>query len=214
MYDQVTAPRRTPFGLLAWVLAVVLALGAVGGTVWVMTRDVSAADAAGQASASPSTAVPSPSEPTDAEPVSDPASPEPSPTPTPPPAPTPVTLQSVASGRCLDVPGGVATDGAALQIYDCNDSAAQLWTASAAGELRVLDTMCLDDPSGGAQGTPAQIRTCSGGANQQWTPQGDGTVRNVATGLCLDVSGGAVDNGTPAIVYGCHAGDNQRWTVG
>lgn len=214
MYDQVTAPRRSPLGILAWVLAVVLALGAVAGTVWVLTRDVSGTDASGQASTTPGAAVPSPSEPTDAELVSAPASPEPSPTPTPPPAPAPVTLQSVASGRCLDVPGGTAADGAALHIYDCNGSAAQLWTASPAGELRVLGTMCLDDPSGGAQGTPAQIRTCHGGANQQWAPQADGTVRNVATGLCLDVSGGAVDNGTPAIVYGCHAGDNQRWTVG
>ncbi|MFJ3407838.1 RICIN domain-containing protein [Promicromonospora sp. NPDC090134] len=212
MYDHVTARRRPPVSLLVWVLAAVLLFGAVMGTIWVLSRDVSGQDAAGQASAGASaSAAPSP---TQASPVSAPASPAPSPTPSaPPPEPAPVTLQGVASGRCLDVPGGVAADGAALQIYDCNGSAAQQWTASAAGELRVLGTLCLDDPSGGQQGTAAQVWTCHGGANQQWAPQADGTVRNAATGLCLDVSNALTDNGTPAIMYGCHGGDNQRWTV-
>ena len=104
-------------------------------------------------------------------------------------------------------------DGAALQIYDCNGSAAQLWTASAAGELRVLSTMCLDDPSAGQAGAAVTIWTCHGGANQQWAPQADGTVRNVATGLCLDVANALVDNGTPAIMYSCHAGANQQWSI-
>ena len=211
MYDQVTARRRAPLGLLVWVLAGVLAFGAVAGTVWVLTRDVSAQDAAGTSTRTPTEpAVPSPSE---ATLVDAPASPEPEPTPTPePPAPTTVALQGVASGRCLDVPGGGAGDGVTLQIHDCNGSGAQLWTASAAGELRILETWCLDDPSGGQEGAAVQLWTCHGGANQQWAPQSDGTLRNAATGLCLDVSGGGVENGTPALVYGCHVGDNQRWS--
>ncbi|MFD6139250.1 ricin-type beta-trefoil lectin domain protein [Promicromonospora sp. NPDC060271] len=210
MYDQVTPRRHAPVAVLAWVLAVLLALAAVIGTVWVLTRDVPDPHSAptqspGQSTTAPA-AGPSPSESS--------AEPDPSPTPSePPPAPTAVAVQSAASGRCLDVPGGAAVDGAALQIYDCNGSAAQQWTASASGELRALGSMCVDDPSGGAAGTAVALRTCHGGANQQWAPQADGTVRNVATGLCLDVSGAATDNGTPVIVYDCHAGDNQRWSV-
>jgi hypothetical protein len=208
VYDQVTPRRRAPLGILAWVLAVVLSLAAVVGTVWVLTRDVSDAQGAstestaGQGTAE-AASTPEPSQ----------ASPSPTPTPTTPPAPTVVALRSAVSGRCLDVPGGAAADGTALQIYDCTGAAGQQWTASAAGELRTLGTMCLDDPSGGQPGGPATIWTCHGAANQQWSPQADGTVRNVATGLCLDVSGGVTDNGTPAIMYTCHGGDNQRWST-
>lgn len=217
VYDHVTPRRRPPLGVLAWALAVLLALAAVIGTVWVLTRDVSDPQTAPGSSATLATSASSPAASSSAS-----ASPDPSPTPSPelspppspePPAPAVVTLHGVASGRCLDVPGGVATDGAALQVHDCNGTTAQQWTASPAGELRILDSMCLDDPSGGQPGAAATVWTCHGGANQQWAPQADGTVRNVATGLCLDVSGAATANGTPVTVYDCHAGDNQRWTT-
>ncbi|MDR7380731.1 RICIN domain-containing protein [Promicromonospora iranensis] len=208
MYDHVTPRRRLSPGMLVGALAVLLALAAVIGTVWVLTRDASDPQGAAGSSVAPSASASSPA----TGPAS--ASPDPSPTPSAtPPAPAVVTLQGVASGRCLDVPGGAATDGAALQVYDCNDTASQQWTASPSGELRTLGSMCLDDPSGGAAGTAVTIWTCHGGANQQWAPQTDGTVRNAATGLCLDVSGAATDNETPVIMYDCHAGDNQRWSV-
>lgn len=201
-----------PVAVLVWVFAVLLGLAAVIGTAWVLTRDVSVPRSAPTQSTDHGTTAsatgPSPSEAS--------TSPDPSPTPsTPPPepAPTVVAVQAATSGRCLDVPGGAAVDGAALQIYDCNGTAAQQWTASASGELRALGSMCLDDPSGGAAGTAVTVWTCHGGANQQWAPQADGTVRNVATGLCLDVSGAGTENATPVIVHDCHAGDNQRWSV-
>ncbi|WP_275004400.1 RICIN domain-containing protein [Promicromonospora iranensis] len=213
MYDHVTPRRRLSAGMLVGALAVVLALAAVIGTVWVLTRDASDPQGAADASVSPSTS-PSASASSPAPGPRASASPDPSPTPSAtPPAPAVVTLQGVASGRCLDIPGGTATDGAALQLYDCNDTASQQWTASPSGELRALGSMCLDDPSGGTSGAAVTIWTCHGGANQQWAPQADGTVRNAATGLCLDVSGAATDNETPVIVYDCHAGDNQRWSV-
>jgi hypothetical protein len=208
VYDQVTPRRRVPVAVLVWVLAVLLGLAAVIGTVWVLTRDVADPRSAPTQSPTQGTTASAPG-PSEAS-----ASPDPAPTPSEAtPEPTVVAVQGAASGRCLDVPGGAAGDGAALQIYDCNGSAAQQWTASASGELRTLGSMCLDDQSGGAVGTAVAVWTCHGGANQQWAPQADGTVRNAATGLCLDVSNALTDNGTPAIMYGCHAGDNQRWTV-
>jgi hypothetical protein len=210
VYDQVTPRRRMPVAVLVWVLAVLLGLAAVIGTVWVLTRDVSDPRSAPTQSPAQGTTAsapgPSPSEAS--------TSPDPSPTPSePPPEPTVVAVQGAASGRCLDVPGGTAVDGAALQIYDCTGAAGQQWTTSASGELRTLGSMCLDDPSDGASGAAVTVWTCHGGANQQWAPQADGTVRNVATGLCLDVSAGATGNGSPVIVYDCHGGDNQRWSV-
>lgn len=211
MYDQVTPRRRRPpAAVLAWVLAVLLGLAAAIGTVWVLTRDVSDLRSAPTQSPAQGTTASAPGP----SPSVASTTPDPSPTPSaPPPEPAAAAVRSAAAGRCLDVPGGTATEGAALQIFDCNGTAAQQWTASPSGELRTLGSMCLDDPSGGAVGTAVAIWTCHGGANQQWAPQADGTVRNVATGLCLDVSGAGTDNGTPVIVYDCHAGDNQRWST-
>ncbi|MFD2795460.1 ricin-type beta-trefoil lectin domain protein [Promicromonospora vindobonensis] len=216
MYDQVAPRRRTPLSIFAWALAVLLALAAVIGTGWVLTRDLSGSQAQAGQSTPPAVGTP------EASRVSAPASPDPSPTagspstspaPSEPPPPAVVPLRSAASGRCLDVPGGAAVDGAALQIHDCTGAEGQQWTASASGELRTLGAMCLDDPGGGAPGGPVTIWTCHGAANQQWAPQADGTVRNAATGMCLDVSGAGTDNATPVIVYDCHAGDNQRWST-
>lgn len=216
MYDQVTPRSRRPLGVIAWGLAGVLALGAVLGTVWVLTRDVSEPRSA--VTASPTAPGPAPSSPAAPSPSqvasAAPSTPAPSPVTDPaPPAPAVVSLQGAASGRCLDVPGGAAVDGAALQVYDCTGAEGQRWTASAAGELRTLGSMCLDDPSGGQSGTVVTVWTCHGGPNQQWGPQADGTIRNAATGLCLDVSDAGTANGTPVIVYDCHAGDNQRWSI-
>ncbi|MCW2865078.1 MAG: Ricin lectin [Actinoallomurus sp.] len=35
--------------------------------------------------------------------------------------------RNAASGRCLDDPGGSATDGTQLQLWDCNSGANQQW---------------------------------------------------------------------------------------
>jgi hypothetical protein len=40
------------------------------------------------------------------------------------------TLKNVASGRCLEVPSGVTTDGAPLQLFDCTNGNNQRFTLS------------------------------------------------------------------------------------
>lgn len=69
-------------------------------------------------------------------------SPNPNPTPTPSPGSGPI--KGVASGRCLDVPGAVTTDGTQVQLWDCNNRTNQQWTHTAAGEIRVYGDKCLD----------------------------------------------------------------------
>ncbi len=51
----------------------------------------------------------------------------------PPPAP-PGTVQSLASGKCLDLPGGQTGDGTPVIQYDCHGGANQQWTIDAAGD--------------------------------------------------------------------------------
>ncbi|WP_263855647.1 arabinofuranosidase catalytic domain-containing protein [Amycolatopsis eburnea] len=126
------------------------------------------------------------------------------------------TLTSAASGRCLNVAGGVDTAGTALEIRDCTGQASQSFEFTAAGELRAMSgTRCVDAYGNRtAPGTAVIIWTCTGGANQQWRQNSDGTVTGVQSGLCLDVNGAGTANGTPVIIWTCHGQSNQRWTTG
>jgi hypothetical protein len=50
-----------------------------------------------------------------------------------PPAP-PGTVQSVATGKCLDLPGGQGSDGTLAIQYDCHGGPNQQWTIEPAGD--------------------------------------------------------------------------------
>ncbi|NML50687.1 1,4-beta-xylanase [Streptomyces sp. R302] len=140
-------------------------------------------------------------------------SPNPNPTPTPTPSPGSGQIKGVASGRCLDVPGAVTTDGTQVQLWDCNGRTNQQWTYTAAGELRVYGDKCLD-AAGTANGTKVQIYSCWGGDNQKWRLGSDGSIVGVQSGLCLDAAANGTANGTLIQLYSCWNGTNQRWTRG
>ena len=120
-------------------------------------------------------------------------------------------LRGAGSNRCLDVGGRSQSDGALLQIWDCNSGLNQTWTATSNNQLTVYGNKCLD-ASGTAAGTRVQIWTCHSGANQQWRLNADGTITGVQSGLCLDVTGQGTANGTAVVLWTCHGGSNQRWT--
>ncbi|MFF8387159.1 endo-1,4-beta-xylanase [Streptomyces kanasensis] len=134
-----------------------------------------------------------------------------SPTPTPTPSPGSGQIRGVASGRCLDVPGGSTTDGIQLQLWDCGNGANQQWTHTATGELRVYGDKCLD-AAGTGNGAKVQIYRCWGGDNQKWRLDSDGSIVGVQSGLCLDAAANGTTNGTLIQLYSCWNGANQRWT--
>ncbi|GAA3486997.1 endo-1,4-beta-xylanase [Streptomyces cremeus] len=121
-------------------------------------------------------------------------------------------IRGVASGRCLDVPGATTTDGAQVQLWDCNNNTNQQWSHTAAGELRVYGDKCLD-AAGNGNGAKVQIYSCWGGDNQKWRLNSDGSVVGVQSGLCLDAAGAGTANGTLAQLYSCSNAGNQRWTL-
>ncbi|GAA3033911.1 ricin-type beta-trefoil lectin domain protein [Kitasatospora albolonga] len=115
------------------------------------------------------------------------------------------------AGKCLDVAGAGTANGTAVQLYDCNSTAAQSWTVATDGTVRALGK-CLDvNGASSADGTKVQLWDCNGSDAQRWTPTGDGTLR--ALGKCLDVTGNTSANGTPVQLWTCFAGANQRWTL-
>ncbi|WP_328472012.1 ricin-type beta-trefoil lectin domain protein [Streptomyces sp. NBC_00448] len=115
-------------------------------------------------------------------------------------------------GKCADVAGGSSANGTAVQLYDCNGSAAQQWTAS--GDTLQALGKCLDVTSAGtADGSQTQLYDCNGTAAQQWTRGPDNELVNAGSGKCLDATGPSSDNGTRLQIWTCTGAANQQWTA-
>ncbi len=123
----------------------------------------------------------------------------------------PVAVVSGIAGKCLDVKGGSDTNGTRVEIWGCNRTDAQSWTANADGTLRAVGK-CLDVTNNGtANGAKLELWDCNGGSNQQWQPTGVG-YRNPASGRCLDDPGWNASDGTQLDIWDCDSGANQQWT--
>jgi poly(hydroxyalkanoate) depolymerase family esterase len=78
------------------------------------------------------------------------------------------SLTGVQSG--LDVVSASRTNGAAVQLWDCNGQTNQKWTAQSDGSIKGTQSgLCLDaSGQGTANGTRIALWTCNGQANQRW----------------------------------------------
>nr|WSY49627.1 family 16 glycosylhydrolase [Streptomyces sp. NBC_00886] len=126
---------------------------------------------------------------------------------------TGVAIKGLA-GKCADVAGANSANGTAVQLYDCNGSAAQQWTVGSDGTIRALGK-CLDVTGGAtADGTTTQLYDCNGSAAQQWAVSSANDIVNPQANKCLDVTGNNSANGTRLQIWTCSGGANQKWTVG
>jgi hypothetical protein len=115
-------------------------------------------------------------------------------------------------GLCMDVRGANSADGTPVQVYTCNGTAAQSWTAEPNGTVKAYGK-CLDVAGGNtADGTLVELTTCNGSGAQNWQPQSNGELANPQSGKCLDdtSSGGS---GTQLEIWDCNDGANQQWTL-
>ncbi|MFE7520940.1 ricin-type beta-trefoil lectin domain protein [Streptomyces halstedii] len=116
-------------------------------------------------------------------------------------------------GKCVDVEGGASANGTAVQLYDCNGTAAQQWTVGGDGTIRALGK-CLDVASGGtADGTPVRLWECNGSAAQQWATPAARDIVNPQADKCLDATGNSSANGTRLQIWTCAGTANQKWTA-
>ncbi|MGW5372706.1 lectin [Streptomyces sp. NPDC004009] len=118
------------------------------------------------------------------------------------------------AGKCLDVAGGSSANGTAVQLYDCNGSAAQRWTVAADGSVQALGK-CLDVTSAStADGAKVQLYDCNGTGAQRWSYNpATGDVVNTAAGKCLDVTDNSSANGARAQIWSCTGAANQKWKL-
>jgi len=117
-------------------------------------------------------------------------------------------------GKCVDVAAASSANGAAIQLYDCNGTNAQVWTVGNADNSVQALGKCLDVTAAGtADGTKIQLYDCNGTAAQKWTAGAGGTLVNTGSGKCLDATGQSSANGTRLQIWTCGAAANQRWTL-
>ncbi|MHA6765162.1 ricin-type beta-trefoil lectin domain protein [Streptacidiphilus sp. PAMC 29251] len=138
---------------------------------------------------------------------------------TPPTSPPPTTPPPTGSGKitgyggkCVDVAAASSANGTAVQLYTCNGTAAQTWSATS-GTLQALGK-CMDVTAAGtANGTKVQLYDCNGTAAQQWTHQSNGEYINTGSGKCLDATGPSSADGTRLQIWTCAGGANQQWSL-
>jgi hypothetical protein len=100
-------------------------------------------------------------------------------------------------------------------IWGCHGGSNQKWTRTAAGELRVYGTSCLDLYGRvTAAGSRVVIYPCHGGTNQKWTYRADGTLLHVLSGRCAATRNGSTAQGTEIVLADCSTAASQRWAVG
>ncbi|MEU6402575.1 lectin [Streptomyces sp. NPDC046985] len=119
----------------------------------------------------------------------------------------------VTSTQCIDDSNSSTADHTAIQLWTCNNTAAQDWTVAADGTLRTLGK-CLDvSNSGTTNGTLVQLYTCNGSGAQKWTAGSDGSLKNTNSGLCLDDPNSSTAEGTRLQIYTCNGTGAQKWTL-
>lgn len=115
--------------------------------------------------------------------------------------------------KCLDNKAARAVNSNPIQLYDCNNTAAQKWTLPGDGTIRTKG-FCLDVT--GASKKPqtiVQLYQCNGTAAQKWTIQSNGAIINPNSGLCLDDKYAGTANGNQIWTYTCNGTVAQKWTV-
>ncbi len=133
------------------------------------------------------------------------------------------SIENVHAGKCLDVAGLSASNGANIQLWDCSGWANQKFTLEPAGGNYVMirsesSGKCLDVWTKSTEpGANIAQYTCNGGTNQQFevVDAGGGAVRIVArhSGQALDAWGWNTQNGTNIAQWPITGGANQHFIL-
>lgn len=130
------------------------------------------------------------------------------------------TIDSVGSGKVIDVPGSSTTLGTQLIQWSRHGAANQQWIATGNSDGSYTFTnagndLCIDVEGGSTSAGAAIIQwTCHGGTNQKWTvttsTNGGYTLTSVKSGLVITVAG--LSNSDTLTQQVNSSSSTQRWT--
>jgi Ricin-type beta-trefoil lectin domain/PAN domain len=129
-----------------------------------------------------------------------------------------ITIQSApeGGGKCIDVPNSNFTPGKHLQMWDCNDTEAQIFAFDALNGRLVIGGLCVEAGGGrGQPNDPIQLAKCSSAPNQVWKtePIGDSYKFVGINSLCFDIANHSKENGGILQIWRCHGESNQRFVL-
>jgi hypothetical protein len=110
------------------------------------------------------------------------------------------------AGKCLDIANARSDDGTIVQLVACNQSKAQIWTASGDGTIRALGK-CLN-----VAGGIVEINSCDETSDQTWRVASN-TIINTGSGSCLSTLAESSEERTPATVTACTGAQTQSWSL-
>jgi streptogrisin C len=121
------------------------------------------------------------------------------------------SLISSLNNKCIDVPNGNFADGVGLQMWGCNNSAAQKWNF-VNGTLQTSNNKCMDVAWGStANGAIIQIVGCSGNPAQQFVLSAAGDLVNPQANKCVDIEALNANDGARLHLWDCTGAANQKW---
>lgn len=123
-------------------------------------------------------------------------------------------FRSGITGKCMDDWRRGSTNGTIVDLYGCNNTAAQEWSSNSNGTIENANGKCLDNwQKKNANGNPIKIYSCSStDPAQQWRLTGN-ILKNPQTGKCVDDPASSTTNGKPLELYTCNGKKNQQWTA-
>ncbi len=132
-------------------------------------------------------------------------------------------LTAVSSGKCVEVVGSSAANGAQIDQNLCSSASSQRFTVKDMGGsqyelVNVNSGKCLDVTGvSKSNGAVLQQWTCSGSANQLFKLVSKGTstyqVQSVNSSKCLDITGVSSANGALIQQWTCGTGTNQQFKM-
>ncbi len=131
-------------------------------------------------------------------------------------------LESVHSGKCLDVLGASKESAAPVIQYACSGDDNQKWTIRNRGNgvhdiIAVHSGMCMDVTGASMEDSEAIIQfPCNGQANQGFRiveTDGRATIINDQSLKCLDIEGGVTTDAARLIQFACSGQPNQQFRL-
>jgi alpha-tubulin suppressor-like RCC1 family protein/Tfp pilus assembly protein PilX len=116
---------------------------------------------------------------------------------------TAINIYNSNSSHCID---NKTQDGVTLQLYTCNNSAAQNFMFDVDNTIYYANkNKCIK-----ATTTAVSLATCDGTASQKFTLRDDGSIYNSSVAKCLDNNGG---DGTNLQMYTCNQTGPQTFSL-
>jgi beta-glucosidase len=113
---------------------------------------------------------------------------------------------------CVDDTSSITSNGNKIQVWQCDQTNAQVWTLTADGTVQVFGKCMTVNDGGTAAGSLIVLWDCTGAGAQIWHLQANGELFNPASGLCLE-DPNAGGWGTQLDIATCTGAASQQWAL-